>query len=514
MKPLSFIALILFYALNNISFCQSPGTLDLSYGTQGKIKYSTGLEELVIYQSVIKNTGSMVLTGKAKLAGGTNENIVVAVLKPNGTPDNSFNGTGYRIVDIQMTENAGKSLALQPDGKIVIAGWVHNGANFDICLIRLNSDGSFDTGFGTSGKIVLNLGSTEFGMAVDYLSDGKILVTARRYNGVNSDVALLRFLSNGVLDNSFGVNGISSKDFSNSNEIPYDSSVLPDGSILVVGDADQSGFSVFFAAKYSKDGVPVTNFGMNGFTTFQVGAGNNGVSTVKIQNDNEIVIGGYAYEGNETTLAVVRLNSDGTPDQSFGINGSVTTDIRQGSEYINDMIIQKDGKIIVCGVARGLISNADFTAVRYLPNGNTDLSFGANGIVTTDFDNTDVAASILSISDDKFFIVGHSDEKNLVLSRYHNDLQSSTMEVDEKFPITFYPNPAHSLLNITFYESCDGPVTVMLKNSAGSLVKELSISNFLGTTIQLDLPENLPFGIYYLLIKNKQHQITKKVVLH
>ena len=274
MKPLSFIALILFFALNNISFCQSPGTLDLSYGTQGKIKYSTGLEELVIYQSAIKNTGSIVLTGQAKLAGGTNENIVVAVLKPNGTPDNSFNGTGYRIVDIQMTENAGKSLALQPDGKILIVGWVHNGANFDICLIRLNSDGSFDNGFGTSGKIVLNLGSTEFGMAVDYLSDGKILVTARRYNGVNSDVALLRFLSNGVLDNSFGVNGISSKDFSNSNEIPDDSSVLPDGSILVVGDADQSGFSVFFDAKYSKYDVPLTNFEMNVFTTFPFGVGN------------------------------------------------------------------------------------------------------------------------------------------------------------------------------------------------------------------------------------------------
>jgi len=514
MKPLSFIALILFFALNNFSFCQSPGSLDLSFGTQGKIKRPTGLENLTIYQSVIKNNGSIVLTGKAKLAGGSNENIVVAALKPDGTPDNTFNGTGYRIIDIQMTENVGKSLALQPDGKIVIVGWVHNGANFDICLIRLNSDGSFDNGFGTSGKIVLNLGSTEFGMAVDYLSGGKILVTARKYNGANSDVALLRFLSNGVLDNSFGVNGISSNDFSNSNEIPYDSAVLPDGSILVAGDADPSGFSVFFAAKYSKDGVTVTNFGINGFSTFQVGSGNNGVSTVKIQNDGKIIIGGYAYEGTETTMAVVRLNSDGTPDQSFGVNGSVTTDIRQGSEYINDMLIQKDGKILVCGVARGLISNSDFTAVRYMPDGNIDLSFGANGIVTTDFDNTDVAASILSISDDKFIIVGHSDEKNLILSRYHNDLQSSTIDVGEKSPIIVYPNPAHSLLNITFYESGDGPVTVELKNSAGSLVKEISFTNFFGNRIHLDLPENLPTGMYYLFVKTIEHQITKNVVVH
>lgn len=514
MKHLSFIALILFFALNNISFCQSPGSLDLSYGTQGKIKYNTGLQELAIYQSAIKNNGSIVLTGKAKLAGGPNENIVVAALKPDGTPDNTFNGTGYRIVDFQMTENVGKSLALQPDGKILIAGWVHNGANFDICLIRLNSDGSFDNGFGTSGKIVLNLGSTEFGMAIDYLSDGKILVTARRYNGVNSDVALLRFLSNGVLDNSFGVNGISSEDLSNNNENPYDSSVLPDGSILVVGDADQSGFSVFFAAKYSKDGVPLTNFGMNGFTTFQVGAGNNGVSTVKIQNDGKIVIGGYAYEGNETTLAVVRLNSDGTPDQSFGISGMVTTNIRDGSEYINDLLIQKDGKIMVCGVARGLTSNSDFTIMRYLSNGTVDVSFGVNGLVSTDFDNTDVAASILSISDDKFIIVGYSDGSSLILARYHNELQSSTNDVDEKFSVNVYPTPVHSVLNISFYESGDGPVTVELKNSAGSLVKEISISNLFGNTIQLDLPENLPLGMYYLLIKNKQHQSIKKVVVY
>lgn len=161
-----------------------------------------------------------------------------------------------------------------------------------------------------------------------------------------------------------------------------------------------------------------------------------------------------------------------------------------------------------------MISNADFTAVRYLPNGNTDLSFGANGIVTTDFDNTDVAATILSISDDKFIIVGHSDDKNLVLARYHNDLQSSTNDVDEKFSVNVYPTPVHSVLNISFYESGDGPVTVELKNSAGSLVKEISISNFFGNTIQLDLPENLPLGMYYLLIKNKQHQSIKKVVVY
>ncbi len=210
----------------NVATAQSPGTLDLSYGTQGKIKHITGLEDLVIYQSVIKNNGSIVLTGKAKLSGAANENIVVAVLKPDGTPDNSFNGTGYRIVDIQMTESAGKSLTLQSDGKIVIVGWLHNGANFDICLLRLNTGGSFDPGFGTSGKIVLNLGSTEFVMAVDFLSDEKILVTARRYNGSNSDIALIRFLSNGLLDHTFGVNGIVSKDFSNNNEIPYDGAVL------------------------------------------------------------------------------------------------------------------------------------------------------------------------------------------------------------------------------------------------------------------------------------------------
>ncbi|MBP9197679.1 MAG: T9SS type A sorting domain-containing protein, partial [Saprospiraceae bacterium] len=204
----------------------------------------------------------------------------------------------------------------------------------------------------------------------------------------------------------------------------------------------------------------------------------------------------------------------GTPDQSFGSSGMVTTNIRDGSEYINDVLIQKDGKIMVCGVARGLTSNSDFTIMRYQSNGTLDVSFGVNGLVTTDFGNTDVAASILSISDDKFIVVGYSDDKNLVLARYHNDLQSSTNDVDEKFSVNVYPTPVHSVLNISFYESGDGPVTVELKNSAGSLVKEISISNLFGNTIQLDLPENLPLGMYYLLIKNKQHQSIKKVVVY
>jgi len=514
MKNLDFIVLIIFVGVINFCFGQSPGTLDLSYGIQGKISLNSGLEDLVIYQSVIKSNGSIVLTGKAKLSGGANDNIIVAVLNPDGTPDNSFNSTGYRIVDIQMTENAGKSLALQPDGKIVIVGWVHNGSNFDICLLRLNSNGSFDTGFGTSGKIVLNLGSTEFGMAVDILSDEKILVTARRYNGSNSDFALLRYLSNGVLDTNFGVNGISSKDFSNSNEIPYDSSVLPDGSILVVGDADQSGFSVFFAAKFSNDGVSLSNFGNNGFATVHVGNGNNGVNTLEIQNDGKILIGGYAYEGSETSLALVRLNPGGTPDQLFGSNGMVTTNIRDGSEYINDIMIQKDGKILVCGVVRGLMSNADFAILKYLSNGTIDVSFGVNGLVTTDFGNTDVAASVLSISDDKFIVAGYSDGANLILARYHNDLQSSILEADKKSAINVYPNPTRLMVNITLSEVVDGPVSVVLKNSFGNLVHVLSTIQLQDNIIQATFPENLPSGIYYLFIEQKQYHFTKKVIVH
>ncbi len=281
-----------------------------------------------------------------------------------------------------------------------------------------------------------------------------------------------------------------------------------------MGDADQSGFSVFFCAKFSKDGFPVSTFGNNGFTTYLVGTSNNGVSTVKIQHDGKIVIGGYAYEGSETALAIVRLNPDGTPDLSFGVNGNVTTDIREGSEYLHDIIIQKDGKIMACGVVRGLMSNSDFTVVRYIPNGNIDLTFGTNGIVNTDFGNTtDVPASILSISDDKFIVVGYSDGKNLVLARYHNDLQSSAQEVEEKSIIKVYPNPTHSLFNITLNEVGEGPVSILLKNSDGNIVNLISIINLQGSIIQVDLPENLPSGTYYLFVKQKQRHFIKKVIV-
>ncbi|MBC7885836.1 MAG: T9SS type A sorting domain-containing protein [Saprospiraceae bacterium] len=512
MKSILIFTVFYLSSILMILSAQSPGSLDITFGTDGKIQHNTGLKDLLIYQSVLKENGSVIVTGKAKETGASDESVFVAVLKPDGDLDNSFNNTGYRLIDLQMTEDVGKSLALQSNGKIVIAGWVHNGANFDIGLIRNNPDGSVDNGFGNSGKLIINMGSTEFGMVVKILPGDKILLVSRRYNGINSDIALMRFLPDGMTDTSFGVNGLSTMDFSGSHEYPYDCVLLNDGSIVVAGDSEKSGYSVFFAAKFSKDGVPVSTFGNNGFVAYQVGTDHNGVSSVKVQTDGKIVIGGYAYEGSETSFALVRLSSDGTPDHTFGSGGSVTTDIRDGSEYISDIMIQNDGKILVSGVGRGLVSNSDFAIARYLADGSSDMSFGVNGLVFTDFGNTDMAANILPVSDDRFMIAGNADNVNLVMARYHNNQPSSSHELIESI-FNIYPNPAKSMVNIKLSEFGNDPVSIVLKNSEGSSVKLLSAEPLTEEIIQVALPENLPSGTYFISLSQNQLHVIKKVIV-
>lgn len=110
--------------------------------------------------------------------------------------------------------------------------------------------------------------------------------------------------------------------------------------------------------------------------------------------------------------------------------------------------------------------------------------------------------------------MGYSDGSSLILARYHNELQSSTLDMDNKSAIYVYPNPTHSWVNITLSDVADGPVSVVLKNSFGAMVHVLSTTQLQENTVQATFPENLPPDTYYLVVGHKQYHFTKKVVVH
>ena len=112
-----------------------------------------------------------------------------------GVLDTSFNSPkGFIIQPIGSSNDWGYSLAIQPDGKILLGGSCYNGSNYDFCIARFNSNGTLDTSFGTSGKVIQPIGSADdYGRSLAIQSDGKILLGGYCLNGSNDDFCIARF---------------------------------------------------------------------------------------------------------------------------------------------------------------------------------------------------------------------------------------------------------------------------------------------------------------------------------
>lgn len=186
----------------------------------------------------------------------------------------------------------------------------------------------------------------------------------------------------GILDTSFGNNGIVTTVISGTYNLGHTSVVQADGKIIVAGEAGESSTYKVAVVRYNTDGTLDGSFANSGTLIVQVGSARSYARNIAIQPDGKIVIGAYTYDDIASDFALVRLNADGTLDSSFGTNGITIVD--NGShEVVDAMTILNDGKILLAG------NNYDnFLAARFNTDGSLDTSFGTNGWTTTIFDSS------------------------------------------------------------------------------------------------------------------------------
>ncbi|TAN65962.1 MAG: hypothetical protein EPN17_15030 [Methylobacter sp.] len=314
----------------------------------------------------------------------------------DGSLDTGFDGDGKITTD----SGSGNSVTVQADGKILLGG-----SGNDFALVRYNSDGSLDTGFDKDGKVTTNLGGTaDVGQSVAVQADGKIILGGLSTNYSSYfDFALVRYNSDGSLDTSFDRDGKVTTDMKG---YGHSVSVQADGKILLCG---YSYNGVDFAlVRYNSDGSLDTGFDGDGKVTTDLGGTDYG-SSVAVQADGKILLGGYSYNNVNGDIALVRYNSDGSLDTSFGGDGKVTTDL--GGEA-NSVVVQADGKILLAG---------SYGVVRYNTDGSLDNSFDGDGKVTG------LGYSVASVAvqvDGKILLGGtrYSDGKyDFALARYNSD---------------------------------------------------------------------------------------------
>ncbi len=298
-----------------------------------------------------------------------------------GSLDPTF-GTGGIVTTHIGSVDSGRAVAVQSDGKIVVAGYTdHNYiyTGMDFAVMRYNADGSLDTSFGVGGKVLTDVGSaSDFAYSVALQSDGKIVVAGYSVIGSQEDFALVRYNVDGSLDTSFGTGGKVTTGISY-HDYAYSVALQSDGKIVVAGRAGGD----FAVVRYNTDGSLDTSFDADGKVTTPVGVGYGyayGQSLV-VQPDGRLVLAGYA--GTVADFAAVRYNANGSLDTSFGVGGKVTTNVNGYGDYGGAVALQSDGRLVVAGNSLVLGSGTYFTLVRYNADGSLDPSFGTGGKVTT-----------------------------------------------------------------------------------------------------------------------------------
>jgi len=419
------------------------GSLDATFDHDGKVM--TEVENRNDWGSSVayESDGKIVAAGYSFNEIISNYDFAVARYNADGTLDTSFDNDGKVTTEIGSGDDYGQSVAIQSDGKIVVAGYSNNGSNHDFALARYNTDGSVDYGFGGSGKVTTDFsGNHDYGYGVAIQSDGKIVAAGYILNGSYYDFALARYNTNGSLDTSFDGdtsmpgypgNGKVTTAVGSENNYGHGVAIQSDGKIVVAGYSDNGANPDFAVVRYNTDGSLDDLFDGDGITTTAVGSGGDYGISVAIQTDGKIVEVGYSDTGPNPDFAVVRYNTDGSLDDSFDGdilmpgypgNGKVTTAIGSQNDSGFSVAIQSDGKIVEAGFSSD-VSGADFAVVRYNMDGSLDNSFSGDGLVTTAVSgNNDGAGSVAIQNDGKIVAAGinwNGSDYDFALVRYNTD---------------------------------------------------------------------------------------------
>ncbi|MCA1625670.1 MAG: FG-GAP-like repeat-containing protein, partial [Acidobacteria bacterium] len=195
----------------------TDGSLDNSFGTGGKVTTPFGSDNDNAYAIAVQPDGKIVVAGDSYSTTLSNYTFAVARYNQDGSLDASF-GTGGKVAtDFSSRDDDAYSVAIQKNGKIIVAGRASNGSNYDFALARYNTNGSLDASFGTGGKVMTPIGSgDDIVRSVAVQSDGRIVAAGSSFNGANLDFALVRYLGDAVISRpaAFDFDGDGKTDYS------------------------------------------------------------------------------------------------------------------------------------------------------------------------------------------------------------------------------------------------------------------------------------------------------------
>ena len=403
----------------------SDGSLDTSFDTDGKVTNDIGEGTMYTTAVAVQTDGKILTAGRHFISDLVSDNWNFSVFRynSNGTLDTTFDGDGKASIGIfDNISDYANSIVIQPDGKIIVAGYILNGSFTMYSLVRLNQNGSLDNSFNGNGKVFTDVSpSQDFGNSVALQSNGKIIVGGYSNTGSASNFSAARYNSDGSLDTTFNGSGTIVTPVGDESDLAFSVLVQPDGKVILAGYSIVNGNANFSLVRYNLDGTLDPSFGNGGKVFTLAGTTGSAAFAAALQTDGKIVVGGNSFNSS-FDFALVRYNANGTLDMSFGSNGIVNTNLN-GSDQINSLIIQSNGKIVATGDTALLSQNSyNYATVRYNSDGNLDTSWGNAGKVITDVSGVEDRAKAVALdSSGKIVVAGQADGLSGVV-RYIGDI--------------------------------------------------------------------------------------------
>ena len=340
-----FIAVGAGQGLMTVARYSLDGLLDVTFNGSGLYVLPVTFSDITAgYDVTLQQDNKIIVIGNTSPFSGAPDDLVIR-LKTDGTLDSSFGINGISDVNISYQDYS-YATVLQPDGKIVIVG---KSASTLWSAARLNSNGTIDTTFGVGGTFKVSLGSyggDARGVAI--LPSGNIIIGGQNWNdsipSQQRDFVLLQLTSTGKIDSSFNQIGTVYVDVCGYDMV-RDMKLQPDGKILLCGYSCND----ISLLRLNSDGSVDTTFNHTGTVLTDFDSSYDRANSIAIQSDGKIIVGGYVTIGNKQDMGLCRYNIDGSLDSSFGINGKIATGIGTGSDGIEGITLQSDGKVIAVG---------------------------------------------------------------------------------------------------------------------------------------------------------------------
>ncbi len=498
-----------------------PGGIDSTFGTDGMVTTNLipGISNSGRKIALTSDDGFYICGHTFSIVNNLPvfEKLLITKHLSNGSLDNSFNNAGTIIIDNGVTgQEALLSVAVQADDKPVFAGWASYNDTTVGLLIRLNTDGTFDTTFNSSGVfMILGQNNARFNDII-VQPDGKIVAVGETFTDITSALFTIRLNANGTLDNTYNGSGINSIEIPN---IYLKGTCVTqyNNNIYIGGMAERNFGKDILLVGLNGNGQPIPGFGNNGIVIDSIANEYFNIYDIEADNNGRLVAAGIKTNGNDLNASVFRYNNDGSTNTTFGSMGIAV--FFNGRAACFGVCIQNDDKIIAAGYS-DFVNNTMLVA-RLDIDGNLDTTFGNNGIVEIEPMGVNDVFSACAIQQDNKIICAGTTQPSIttgdfIAIRFLSGLEVGLLEFSqtETAPL-LYPNPLQQTETLKYTLAEKEQISITLIDSQGKLVTTFVENENQAKgdhEIKLTLPPTLSPGTYFIQIASPKGTFSIKAI--